>query len=194
MTIEEKRDELRKLNKKLNQRILSAERRGVSEAISSDYSSVISLASRYGTKSKAGKIRFKERVKGLTDKELTEQIKIAKQALKKTGFVGKKINKITAEIFRRAEKGGIDVSTKEKATAFIDYLKFKRLSAEEILKDWGYSSGQRVAIFMMVQESGKNLSDEIDKYLAKEKVFSRETFEKFVLGGRLYTDPTPIRL
>ena len=103
----DKRTELAKLNKKLNVRLINAERRGLQETQS--YKKLVALAKDVGTVSKIGKVRFKERTKSIKEEDLSKYIKQAKLALTVDGTVGKEWLK-TKEIIKRFKKAGFDLT------------------------------------------------------------------------------------
>lgn len=157
ITLTPEQELLRKLNKKLNSRLLSAERRGAN--VLKSYQETKELAELYGTQTRKGIARFKERVATLTPSQVKEQLRISKRALGITGYIGKASEKKIKEISRRFKKGGHTLSS----GLLSDVIELERSSSWSELKKY-YSSSEIIDI---IQERGtaSGLSTEVDDYL-----------------------------
>lgn len=173
---------VRKLNKRLNERMKRAEKtKGSSLDLTKTpaYKRLQELAKQQGVKStgKAAGARFKERgLEKLSTAQFEEIEKISKKA-----EMYKSPAKMIKETQRRFKKGGIELS----AAKISDIVEAQKGSTWKTLKEF-YASEQ---IIELIDKSGSTISlqDKIDIYMAKKagKTFDADEFRDYVYTGML---------
>ena len=176
-TIAEKREELRKLNKKINQRLLRVERLGEVAMMQNEYTNSIRLI---------GKKRLKENVKNLTTKEINAQLKLSRKlasydlSQKTIKNYIRSANTINDELMKRFSKNELaqkyDVSFQD----INDYLTFKKSKAYNELVEEFSNSEQILDIFFSTARSGGNINNLYSDFTKNNENASINDFLYFV--------------